>query len=42
MNCGCLIAAVSAFSFAKHLAHWPTLDCGVIADGVPPFLPLRS
>jgi hypothetical protein len=39
---GCLInPAARAFSYAKYSAHRPALGCGLIADGVPTWFPLK-
>jgi hypothetical protein len=42
MGCGSpLDPPAPAFDSAAHLAHRPTLGCGLIVDGVPQFIPLR-
>lgn len=43
MNAGCLIDETSpVFRYAKHMANRPVLGAGVVADGVPFFLPLKA
>ncbi len=41
MNVGCLIdASALAFKYARGSAYKPTLGCGVVAYGVPYFVPM--
>lgn len=43
LNAGCLINATEyAFAYAKNLRNKPTLGCGVLNDGVPHFVPMRT
>lgn len=42
MNCGCLVDEKSpAMSYAKYNKDRPMLGCGVVADGVPHFIPMK-
>lgn len=42
LNTGCLVDTTQyAFHYAKHLAHKPTLGCGVVIDGTEAhFIPM--